>query len=454
MSHQVQRPPYAVDGESGGAAAAQLSRGFGGPVYLPGDAGYERERQAPYSDIDPRPAVVAMASDHADVQTAITTAREHGLPFSVQGTGHGTHAACNGGILLKTSEMASVLVDPDRQVARVGAGAVWEQVIAAAEPFGLAPLAGSHQSVGVAGYTLGGGVGWLGRKYGFAADSVLSAEVAGADGRLLKASADEHPDLFWALRGGGGNFGVVTSLEFRLYPVGRVYAGVAYFAAERAAETLARYRDWTADAPDELSTSVLLTRLPRAPEVPAAVRGRRVLAIQVMYAGEEEQARRALAPLWQAAGPALSETFRSSSFGAADMGGTGPAQVNLLDTLPDPVIDALVAAAARPDSPVLTAEIRHWGGAMGRPGPDAGPVGHRTVRFATVLDGWVPEVDEALRPYAAGRSFLNFLHDPARAETAYAPGDHRRLREVKRAYDPDNFFHLNYNIPPAPPRAR
>ncbi|GII02129.1 FAD-binding oxidoreductase [Planobispora takensis] len=453
MSRHVQRRPYPEPG-AGPEVAERLRREFGGPVHLPGEAAYDRERQAPYSGIDPRPALVAMASGAADVQAAVTAAREHGLPFAVQGTGHGTHAASDGGLLLKTAKMATVLVDPDRKVAHVGCGATWEQVIAAAEPFGLAPLAGSHQTVGVAGYTLGGGVGWLSRQYGFAADSVLHAEVVTADGRLLTAGAERHPDLFWAMRGGGGNFGVVTSLEFRLHPVARVYAGAAYFTAERAGDVLALYRDWTDGAPDELSTAVLLTRLPYDRQVPAHLRGRRVLAIQAMYTGEPERARQLLDPLWRAAGPALLETFRVTPFGGIDMGGTGPAHVSPLDTLPDPVIDALVTEAGRPGSPVSAVEIRHWGGAMGRPGPQAGPVGHRTARFTAILDAWVPQVDRALRPYAAGRAFLNFLHDPARAESAYAPGDYARLREVKRAYDPDNFFHLNYNIPPAPPAAR
>ncbi|MGN9837148.1 FAD-binding oxidoreductase [Nonomuraea sp. H19] len=431
------------------AAVRRLRRDVDGAVHVPFEVAYDRERQAPYSDIDPRPVAVVMATGSADVRAALATAREHGLPLAVQGTGHGTQAASDGGILVKTTQLAGVLVDPVRKVARVGAGAVWEQVIAAAAPLGLAPLAGAHQTVGVAGYTLGGGIGWLSREYGFAADSLLRAEVVTADGRVLTASADSHPDLFWAMRGGGGNFGVVTSLEFRLHPVARVFAGAAFFPGERAADVLVRYRDWIASAPDALSTAVRLTRLPDDRQVPAPLRGRRVVAVHVMFGGPGEEAGRLLAPLFEAAGRPLLETFRTGAFGEMDMGGTVPAHVNLLDTLPDPVIDILVATAARPDSPVSGVEIRHWGGAMGRPGPHAGPVGHRTAHFSAILDARLPEVEAVLRPHTGGRAFLNFLQDPDNAVAAYTPSDYRRLREVKRAYDPDNFFRLNYNIPPA-----
>ncbi|MGW0481074.1 FAD-binding oxidoreductase [Nonomuraea sp. NPDC003214] len=447
-AHQRLSPP-GVSAENEREAVRRLRRDVEGAVLVPFEAAYERERQAPYSDIDPRPVAVVMASGPADVRTALTTAREHDLPFAVQGTGHGTHAASDGGILVKTTQLAGVLVDPVRQVARVGAGAVWEQVIAAAAPLGLAPLAGSHQTVGVAGYTLGGGLGWLSRRYGFAADSVLRAEVVTADGRLLTASADSHPDLFWAMRGGGGNFGVVTSLEFRLHPVARVFAGAAFFPGDRAADLLARYRDWIDGAPDALSTAILLTRLPHDRRVPAALRGRPGAVVQVMYDGPGEEAGRLLAPLFEAAGPPLLETFRTGAFGEMDMGGTGPAHVNLLDSLPDEVIEVLVSAATRPGSPVSGVEIRHWGGALGRPGPHAGPIGHRSMRLSAILDARLPEVEAVMRPHTGGRAFLNFLHDPGNAVAAYDPADHRRLREVKRAYDPDNVFRLNYNIPPA-----
>jgi FAD/FMN-containing dehydrogenase len=432
------------------ATARRLSRLLHGALHLPGDDDYDAQRQPLHTTIDPRPAMVVEACGAADVRTAVLAARDHDLPLAVQATGHGTHVPSDGGILLRTSTMATVLVDPDRRVARVGPGATWASVLAAAAPFGLAPLSGSSPSVGVTGYTLGGGLGWLSRKHGFAADSLLRAEVVTEDGGIVRASADEHPDLFWALRGGGGNFGVVTALEFRLHPVARVYAGTAYFAIDRAPETLARYREWIADVPDELSTAVLLTRLPSTADVPEPVRGKRVLAIRAMHAGAAPDAERLLAPLRAVAGPALVDGYRTTTFAAAAMGGTAPRHLDLVHDLPDAVIDALVKAGEDEDSPVSTVEVRHWGGAMARPAADAGPVGHRTVPLSVIVDAQVPEVVDALAPHATGGSFLNFLADPTRTQAAYTPADYQGLREVKRTYDPDNVFRLNHNILPAP----
>ena len=419
-------------------AARRLERALHGKLHLPGDRAYDELRRPLDPAIDPRPAMVVEASRAADVRAALEIARDHDLPFAVQATGHGTRVPSDGGILVKTAAMATVLVDPDRRIARVGAGAVWGDVVAAAAPFGLAPLAGSSPSVGVAGYTLGGGVGWLARKHGFAADSLIRAEVVTADGAIVTASADDHADLFWALRGGGGNFGVATALELRLHPVARVYAGTAYFAIDRAADTLARYRHWIAGAPDELSTAVLLTRLPD---------GRRVLALRAMFAGDAADAERHLAPLRAVAGPALIDGLRPTTFAAAEMGGTAPRLLELVDELPDAVIDALVAADE------ATVEVRHWGGAMARPAADAGPVGHRDVPLSVIVDAELPAVAAALAPHATGGSFLNFLRDPARTATAFTPANYRDLREVKATYDPDNVFRVNHNIPPALPNA-
>ncbi|MEV0389014.1 FAD-binding protein [Nonomuraea sp. NPDC050643] len=417
--------------------------GFAGAVHLPGEAGYDELRRSLNPSVDSRPALVAEAYGAADIRTALLAARAHGVPFAVQATGHGTHAACDDGILVRTSPMASVLVDPGRRIARVGPGARWGDVIAAAAPFGLAPLSGSAPSVGVTGYTLGGGLGWLARAYGFAADSVVRAEVLLADGRHVTADAGSHPELFWALRGGGGGFGVVTSLEFRLHPVSRVYSGFAYFPIEAAARTLTAYRDWIDDAPDELSTAVVFKRMPDDEQVPAAVRGRHVVLLKVVHAGTAGEAGRLLAPLFRAAGPALLDETRENTYAATAMGGTPNRHMDMFDTVPDAVIGTLVRTAER----AQTVEIRHWGGAMGRPGPDAGPVGHRSTRLSVIVDTPVPGLAEELRPYANGGTFLNFLADPSRTAAAYGAADHARLRDVKRAYDPDGFFRVGHVVP-------
>jgi len=384
--------------------------------------------QTPGTDASSGPALVVAAAGVADVRAAVIAARARGAALAVRATGHGTHAALDGTVLLDTSGMAGVLVDPERAVARVGAGAVWSAVHAASAPFGLAGLAGSHADVGVTGYTLGGGLSWLSRRFGLAADSVLRAELVLADGRRVVASADEHPDLFWALRG-GGTTGVVTSLELRLHHVPEVLAGTAYFPIERAASTLERYRAWTAAAPDALSTAVLLTRTED---------GQPALALRALYAGDPDAGRRVLGPLFEAAGTPFFDGLRAVRFADAAMGGTRPHQVELLDALPDAAIDALVAAAATG----TTVEVRQWGGAIAAPEPGAGPVGARGTALSVVADGHVPGLAE----HATGGTFLNFLSDTRRTADAFTATDLRRLRAVKRSYDPGNLFRAQHSV--------
>ncbi|HEY3511018.1 MAG TPA: FAD-binding oxidoreductase [Kribbella sp.] len=408
--------------------AGLLGAGFNGAVRLPGEAEYDEQRRSVIPSVDSRPLVVAEAYGRTDVQAAVRTAREYGVPIAVQATGHGTRVPADGGILLKTTSMTTVLIDPERRIAKVAPGARWGAVLDAVRQFGLAPLSGSHRDVGVTGYTLGGGVGWLARRYGFAADSVVRAEVVTADGRLVTASAEQHPDLFWAIRGGTGNFGVVTSLEFRLYPVREVHAGIVYYGIDRATAILRRYRDWTATIPNELSTAVVLTRVPGTEQ--------RAVAIKVLYAGPAELAEHLLKPLFATAGPRLAGELRTIEYADAAMGGTPARHLDFLDTLTDEVIDVV---AELEDA---TVEVRHWDGAMAHPGPGAGPVGHRAAAYSLIIDREVADLP------CSGRTFVNFLGDPGRADTAYDPKDLRRLREVKRAYDPANLFHLNANIRP------
>ncbi|GAB2561858.1 FAD-binding oxidoreductase [Kribbella endophytica] len=408
--------------------AGLLGNGFNGAIHQPGDAQYDEQRRALVPTFDSRPLVVAEAYARSDVQAAVRTAREYGVPIAVQATGHGTRVPADGGILLKTSAMTSLLIDPERRIAKVGPGVRWGAVLDAAKDFGLVALAGSSRDVGVTGYTLGGGVGWLARKFGYAADSVIRAEVVTADGRVVTATADEHPDLFWAIRGGTGNFGIVTSLEFRLYPVSEVYAGILYFAADAA--TLKAYRDWTTTIPNDLSTAITLSTR----------NGRRVIGLKVLYAGDAALAEHLLKPLYAAAGPILDGELRTTPFAETAMGGTPARYLDLVDELPDDLLDELAAL----DGP--TVEIRHWAGAMANPGPGAGPVAHREAPYSLIIDQEVPELAEVLR--SSGRTFVNFLADPARASSAYAKNDHTRLRAIKRRYDPENLFRLNHNIKP------
>ena len=408
--------------------AGLLGNGFNGAIHQPGDAQYDEQRRALVPTFDSRPLVVAEAFARSDVQAAVRTAREYGVPIAVQATGHGTRVPADGGILLKTSAMTSLLIDPERRIAKVGPGVRWGAVLDAAKDFGLVALAGSSRDVGVTGYTLGGGVGWLARKFGYAADSVIRAEVVTADGRVVTATADEHPDLFWAIRGGTGNFGIVTSLEFRLYPVSEVYSGIVYFAADAA--TLKAYRDWTTTIPNDLSTAITLTTR----------NGRRVIGLKVLYAGEAALAEHLLKPLYAVAGPILDGELRTTPFAETAMGGTPARYLDLVDELPDDLLDALAAL----DGP--TVEIRHWAGAMANPGPGAGPVG---APRGAVLADHRPGGPRARRGAALDRSHIRELPGrPGRASSAYSKNDHTRLRAIKRRYDPENLFRLNHNIKP------
>jgi len=377
--------------------------------------------------------MIVEATTPADVRKAVLAARDLDLPFAVFATGHGGAMPDEENtIVVTTTRMGGVLVDPDRRVARVGPGARWGDVIAAAAPFGLAPLSGTSPTVGVIGYTLGGGLGWLSRRFGYAADSVVRAEIVTADGEPRTVSADRDPDLFWAIRGGGANFGAVTALEFRLHPVATVHAGVATFPLDRAADVLACYRDTAALLPDELTANIVLTG--------------ESLAIRGMYAGSAEDARRALAPLWRVAGTPIVDGWRTMSYtDSGTVGGTAPHHFHHLAELPDGVIAAAVDTV-RGDANAV--EVRHWGGALADSGADAGPAGHRDVPFSVVVDGWAEEA-APIAAHATGGTFLNWLHDPSRTHTAYTAANYARLREVKSAYGPDNVFELSKNTPPA-----
>jgi FAD/FMN-containing dehydrogenase len=392
--------------------------------HLPGETGYDLHRATLAPHLDPRPAMIVEATSPADVALAVSTARDLDLPFAVQATGHGTWQSCDHGVLLKTGNLDDVRIDPDRRTATVGPGTRWGAVLTAASNYGLAPLSGSSPDVGVVGYTLGGGMGWLARQHGFAADSVLRAELVTADGQTITASADQNPDLFWALRGGGGNFGVVTSLEFRLYPVSRVFTATATFPIESAAEVLDRYRRWADTAPDSASTAVLLNG-----------DGVVIKAISTDVSG------RALRPLLR---DAVRLDTRVTPYAEAKMGGVPAKYQDFFHRLSDR--DLATAVAAHHENGT-TVEIRHWGGAIAAAGCEAGPAGHRAAPFSITLDNPGRHL-----PSGIGALFYNFLRDPSRVDSAFTTDNLRRLREVKRSYDPSNFFHVNHNIAPATER--
>jgi FAD/FMN-containing dehydrogenase len=376
-----------------------------------------------YAGMTSLPSVQATCP--GDVRRAVLSARARGLRVAVRATGHGTFAEPSPDtLLIDTAGMQSVLVDPGRRTARVGPGATWRDVIAAAAPFGLAPVSGTNPTVGVTGFTFGGGHGFLARTHGLAADNLLRAEIVTADGELLSAREDRRSGLFWALRGAGGNFGVATSLEFRLHPVREVFGGVARFDRGLAPHLLARFREYA--MPEALNVSVVVT--------PDAV------ALRGVYAGGADAAWRALAPLFLA--EPFADTFRVMPYAeTATIGGTAPRRFELLRDVP---VDAVLRTAETADA----VEIKRWGAAIAR---GRTPAGHRQVPFSVTVDG---DDIAPLAPHVTGGSFLNFLKDPTRTHDAYTAADLARLLELKRAYDPGNLFGAGHSLIAAPTAVR
>ena len=390
-----------------------------------------------------QPAAAVEAGSVADVRAAVIRAVEQDLPIAVRSTGHGSLVPPDGAMLISTSRMRGVQIDPRQRTARVRPGARWSDVIAAAEPYGLAPMSGDNPSVGVVGYTFGGGVGWLARRYGYGADNLLRAELVSADGELLQTSAEERPDLFWAIRGGGGNFGVATELEVGLAPVSRVFAGTAYVPIERAAEALQWFGEHAAELPSGCTVAPRL--LHRSP-LPG--RDGPILAVGLVQIVDDhtdvDSALRRLAPM---IGDRVADDFAITGYSEIAVPGCRPLGFEMYRELPEKLIKVAVDSVIA-DEGAAALEFRHWGGATAEPAPGAGPVGHRQVPFSIKIDG-PPDVVSALAELATGTSFLNFLGDPGRTRTAYRVRDFYRLREIKRRYDPDNRFRVNHNIAPA-----
>jgi FAD/FMN-containing dehydrogenase len=448
-----------------------------GPVIGPDDQGYDAVRAIWNGAIDRRPACVARCTGAADVVAAVRFAREHDLEIAVRGGGHnvaGT-AVCDGGVVIDLSTMRAVWVDPAGRTAWVQGGALWADFDHETQAHGLATTGGIIGHTGVAGLTLGGGIGFLMRKHGLAVDNLLAAEVVTADGNIIRASVDEYPDLFWALRGGGGNFGVVTSFRFRLHPVGpTVMAGPVFWAADDTTDVLRFYRDFAAEAPDELGTVVRLGTVPPLPVIPEDLHWRPAIAVACCYAGAVEDGERAVRDLRRCGTPLvdLLAPSRYAAFqGALD--NTVPhgwhyywKATNVAD-LSDDAIAVIAHHAYAAGSPRSYTAMFHMGGAVARAAADATAYGSRDVAHNIIIDAaWLPDESgerataetawarrflEALEPHGAGGVYVNFLDsddDSSRVRKAYGDQIYQRLAEVKAKYDPDNAFHHNKNIQP------
>ncbi|MEU7736350.1 FAD-binding oxidoreductase [Streptomyces griseus] len=457
-----------VAGQTGHAGIAEsaldgLVARLRGEVFTPRDAGYEREL-AGFNRIGRhRPDVIVAAQSAGDVSAAVSFAAREALPVAVQATGHGIAASARGGVLVSTRRMNAVAVDPLTRTAHVEAGAQWHQVIAAGAPHGLAPLNGSSPLVGVVGYTLGGGLGPLGRQYGYAADHVTCIEVVTADGSILRVTRDRHPDLFWALRGGKGNFGIVTGLWFGLVPVRRLHGGGIYFPGDQAAQALHTWRQWTATVPEEMTSSVALLRLPDVPDVPEFLRGTFAAHVRIAFTGRAEEGERLVRPLRECGTP-LADTVGEMPYTAVADIHQDPVhplpyhERNIvLRELGSDAMEALLRAAGAGSScGDLMVEVRHLGGALSRPAEVPNAVGARDGAFtlATLSPPDSPDVVlGAMEPWGTGRRYLNFLAGADTAGSAAECFDLEtlgRLARVKAAVDPGNLFRLNHNIAPLP----
>ena len=452
------------------SAAETLQSAIAGEVLVPADDGYDDARRAWNLAADQRPSLVVFAESAADVLRAVQFARSHGMRIAPQGTGHGAVPLepLDGALLLKTSRMRRVGIYPATRTARAEAGAQWQDVTVPASEYGLAGLAGSSPNVGVTGYTLGGGIGWLARRYGLAANGVTAIEIVTADGRLARADADHEPDLFWAVRGAGGSLGVVTALEMTLYPVRELYAGALFFPIERSPEVLHAWREWTDAVPDELTSVGRILRFPPLAEIPEPLRGRAFAVVEAAYLGDALAGAELIGPL-RGLGPER-DTFAMIPVPALGQLHMDPEQPvagvsdgAFLADAPAGGIDTLLALAGPGvDSPLLMVELRHLGGALAREDPSGGAQAKIDAKYVMFAGGMTPtpDLDHAVRahvraikdglaPWRADHDYYNFAETAGEADTVLPPSSYQRLRKIKASYDPDQTIISAHPVHPA-----
>jgi FAD/FMN-containing dehydrogenase len=454
-----------------GTTLEELRGRIGGQVIAPGDDGYDEARAVYNAMIDRRPAVVVRPTSTGDVVAAVNFAREGGLDLAVRGGGHSVpgFGTCDGGVVIDLSAMRGVTVDPGASTARAQGGATWGDFNAATGEHGLATTGGIISTTGIAGLTLGGGIGYLARGFGLSCDNLISAEVVTADGRIVTASDRENQDLFWALRGGGGNFGVVTEFVYRLHPVSDVYGGPMFFELSDAGDVLRFYRDFIADAPEQFGGFPAWQIAPPLPFIPEGRQGEPFLAFVACWAGPVEEGERALAPLHDVA-PVVAEHVGPMPYAALNSAFDAlvPAglqhywKANFVKELTDDAIEAHLQHG--PSVPVVnsTMHIYPINGACHRVAPEDTAFAYRDANFAPVIAGmwpdpadnaanikWVRDYYDATAPLSEEGGYINFMgaDDQDRVQANYK-GNYARLVEVKRAYDPGNLFHLNQNIKP------
>ena len=452
---------------------SELKAGFKGEILVPGDAEYDGARRIWNGMIDKRPAVIARCAGTPDIVRAVSFARDAGLPLSVRGGGHNIagSAICDDGVVVDLSRMKAVTVDAAARRATVEGGATLADFDAATQAHGLATPMGINSTTGVAGLTLGAGFGWLSRKLGMTVDNLESAEVVTAAGDVVRASAGEHPDLFWALRGGSGNFGVVSRFEFRLHPVGpNVLTGLIVYPLAGAKGLVRQYDDFMAKAPDELNVWTVLRLAPPLPFLPASAHGTPIVVLAFCHVGDPKQGESLIAPLRKLGTP-VGEHIGVQPYTAWQQtfdpllapGARNYWKSHNFTSIPDGLLDAVLDAIGRLPGPECEIFFGAIGGATTRPAPDATAYAHRETRYVMNVHGrwqdpaedarciaWARDFFKASAPFASGGVYVNFLtaDEGDRVRAAYGP-NYDRLAKVKRQYDPGNLFRVNQNIAPA-----
>jgi FAD/FMN-containing dehydrogenase len=455
-------------------ALSDLADHLRGRLVRPGDADYDSSRAVWNGMHDRHPAAVARCAGTGDVLTALRFALDHELPVALRGGGHSIpgFSTCDDGMVIDLSPMHGVVVDPAARVAYAQAGATWNAFDHETQAFGLATTGGLISSTGIAGFTLGGGLGHLARPYGLACDNLLAAEMVTVDGGLVRASADDEAELFWALRGGGGNFGIVTSFTYRLHQVGpTVLGGPIFYPGDTARDLFDLYRAWAPELPAELNSFLVLTTAPPVPFLPESVHGQPVAIAMVCHAGDIGDGQRLVAPLREF-GPPIADLLAPLPYTALQSlldGLWGPGASNYfrgghLTGVPEDAVDTVVSFAGRRPGPVAEFHLHHMCGAVDDLPADATAyAGRRAPYLFNIITrwdngpaggdaniGWARDLADALEPHTAG-AYVNFIGDTGadRVRAAYPPATYDRLASVKRRYDPDNIFRLNQNIPPA-----
>ncbi len=448
--------------------------GFGGQLIRPGDNTYDDARKVFNGMIDRSPALIARCANADDVVAAVGLARDQDLPLSVYGGGHGVtgSAVCDAGICVDLRGMKGIAVDPDARTVRAEAGLTWGELDAATQEHGLAVTGGRMSETGVAGLALGSGSGWLERKLGFTCDNLVEAEVVTADGRRVRASEDENPDLFWGLRGGGGNFGVVATFTFRLHPVGPiVLGGMLMYPAAMAGDLVRFYRGFMAAAPDEVGSALAFITAPPEDFVPEPVRGQPVCGVIVCYAGSVQDGEEALRPLREFGPPGIDLVEPMPYVAVQQLINPGNPKglqnywsADFLAELPDEAVDTLVEHATKPVSPFTQILLIPGGGAIARVDDDATAIGQRkapwNVHFLSLWPdpadnevniAYTRAISTAMKPWTTGAVYLNFIGDEGqeRVEAAFGAEKYARLQQLKAKWDPTYLFRHNQNIPPA-----